>query len=75
MRIGEHTGISPLTKKQVMLKNSSVADHLLFCSHSASNDYFTGLSFLLKSPKKQILLKSPKKQILLKSPNKEEQNS
>ena len=34
--IGEHIGISPLTKKQVKPKNSSVADHLLFCNHSAS---------------------------------------
>ena len=38
MRIGEHIGISPLTKKQVKTKNSSVADHLLFCNHSASYD-------------------------------------
>ena len=36
VRIGEHIGILPLTKKQVKPKNSSVADHLLFCKHSAS---------------------------------------
>ena len=41
VRIGEHIGISPLTKKQVKLKNSSVADHLLFCNHSVSYDDFS----------------------------------
>ena len=30
VRIGEHIGISPLTKKQVKPKNSSVPDQLLF---------------------------------------------
>ena len=34
-------GISPLTKKQVKPKNSSVANHLLFCYHSASYDDFS----------------------------------
>ena len=29
----EHIGISRLTKKQVKLKNTSVADYLLFCNH------------------------------------------
>ena len=36
VRIGEHIGISPLTSKQVKPKNSSIADHSLFCNHSAS---------------------------------------
>ena len=36
VRIGEHIGMSPLTKKQVKPKNSLVADHLLFCNHSSS---------------------------------------
>ena len=36
----EHIGVSPLTEKQVKPKNSSVADHLLFCNHSASYDDF-----------------------------------
>ena len=40
VRIGEHIGISPLTRKQVKPKNSSVDDHLLFCNHSASYDNF-----------------------------------
>ena len=40
LRIGEHTGISQLTRKQVKPKNSSAAYHLLFCNHSASYDDF-----------------------------------
>ena len=38
VRIGEHIGISPLTKKQVQSKNTCVANHLLFCNYSASYD-------------------------------------
>ena len=52
VRIGEHIGISPLTKKQVKPKNSSVADHLLFCNHSASYDDF---SILTRENKKFLL--------------------
>ena len=44
IRIGEHIGVSPLTKKQVKPKNSYVADHLLFCNHSASYDDFSTLT-------------------------------
>ena len=44
VRIGEHIGISPLTRKQVKPKNSSVADHLLLCNHSASYDDFSILT-------------------------------
>ena len=44
VRIGKHAGVSPLTKKQVKPKNSSVADHLLFCNHSASYDDFSILT-------------------------------
>ena len=44
VRIGEHIGISPLTKKQVKFKSSSVADHLLFFNHSASYDDFSILT-------------------------------
>ena len=40
VRTGEHIGISPLTRKQVTPKNSSVADYLLLCIHSASYDDF-----------------------------------
>ena len=35
-RIGEHIGISPLTKKKVKPKGSAVSDHLLLCNHSPS---------------------------------------
>ena len=44
VRIGEHIGISPLTRKQVKPKISSMADHLLLCSHSASYDDFSILT-------------------------------
>ena len=44
VRIGEHIGISPLTRKQVKPKNSSAADHLLLCNHSASYDDFSILT-------------------------------
>ena len=33
-RIGEHIGISPLTKKNFKPKGSAVSDHLLLCNHS-----------------------------------------
>ena len=52
MKIGEHTGISSLTKKPVKLKNNLVADHLLFCNHSASYDDF---SILTRENKKFLL--------------------
>ena len=41
VRIGEHISIPPLTEKHVKPKNSSVANHLLFCNHSASYDEFS----------------------------------
>ena len=41
VRISEHIGISPRTKKQVNPKSSSVANHLLFCNHSATYDNFS----------------------------------
>ena len=41
MRISEQKGISSLTKKQVKVNNNPIADHLLFCNHSASYDGFT----------------------------------
>ena len=44
VRIGEHIGISPLTRKQVKPKNSAVADHLLLCNHWASYDDFSILT-------------------------------
>ena len=44
VKLGEHIGKSPLTRKQVKPKNSSVADHLLLCNHSASDDDFSILT-------------------------------
>ena len=35
VRIGEHIGISPLTKKQVKPKNSSVAEKQITLKHSS----------------------------------------
>ena len=52
VRIGEHICISPLTRKQVKPKNSSVGDHLLLCNHSASYDDFS----ILKRENKKFLL-------------------
>ena len=43
--IGKHVCISPLTKKQKNPKNNrSVANHLLFCNHSACYDNFSILT-------------------------------
>ena len=44
VRIGEHIGILSLIRKQVKPKNSSVANHLLLCNHSASYDDFSILT-------------------------------
>ena len=56
VRIGEHIGILPLTtKKQDKPQNSSVADHLLFCNHSA---YYDDISILTGGNKRfQLELK------------------
>ena len=61
IRIGEHIGISPLTRKQVKPKNSSAADHLLLCNHSASYDDFS----ILTRENKKVLLES-KESLLIK---------
>ena len=52
VRIGEHIGISPLTKKKVKPKGSAVSDHLLLCNHSPS---FENVSVLTKENKKFLL--------------------
>ena len=62
VRIGEHIGISPLTRKQVKPKSSSVADHLLLCNHSASYDDFSILTrdnskFLLELKESLLILR------------------
>ena len=40
VRIGEHIGILPLTKKQTKPKNCSIVNHLLIRNHSASFENF-----------------------------------
>ena len=52
VRIGEHIGISPLTRKKVKPKGSAVSDHLLLCNHSPS---FENFSVLTKENKKFLL--------------------
>ena len=52
VRIGEHIGISPLTKKKVKAKGSAVINHLLLCNHSPS---FENFSVLTKENKKFLL--------------------
>ena len=44
VRIGEHIGISPLTRKKVKPKGSAVSDHLLLCYHSPSFENFSVLT-------------------------------
>ena len=39
VRIGEHSGVSPLTgKKSKSKKSAAVKDHMLFCNHISSID-------------------------------------
>ena len=52
VKIGEHIGISSLTKKQVKPKHSSEGNQLLFSNHSASFDNF---SILTRESKKFFL--------------------
>ena len=59
VRIGEHIGISSLTRKKVKPKGSAFSDHLLLCNHSPSFENFSALTkenkkFMLEL--KQILL-------------------
>ena len=49
VRIEEHIGISPLTKKKVKPKGSAVSDHLLLCNHPPS---FENFSVIAKKNKK-----------------------
>ena len=52
LRIAEHIGISPLTRKKVKPKGSAVSDYLLLCNHSPS---FENFSVLTKENKKFLL--------------------
>ena len=71
VRIGEHIGISPLTRKQVKPKNSSVADHLLLCNHSASYDDFSILTrdsskFLLELKESLLILRDKSSDLVMR---------
>ena len=50
VRIGEHIGISPLTRKKVEPKGSAASDHLLLCNHSPSFENFSVLTKENKVP-------------------------
>ena len=52
VRIGEHMGISPLTRKKAKPKGSVASDHLLLCNYSPS---FENFSVLTKGNKKFLL--------------------
>ena len=53
MRIGEHVGISLLTKKKVKHKGSVISVHLLHCIHSPS---FENFSVVITKENKKFLL-------------------
>ena len=62
IRISQHIGISQITKIQVKPKNSSAADHLLFCNHSTSYDDFNILTrnnnkFLLELKESLLIMR------------------
>ena len=52
VRIGQHIGISPLTKKKVKPKGSAASDHSLLCNNSPS---FENFIVLTKEYKKFLL--------------------
>ena len=62
IRIDKHIGTSPLTKKQVKPKNSSVVDHLLFCNHSVSYGDFS----ILTRENKKLLLELKESLLIMK---------
>ena len=60
--IGEYIGILPL-KKQVTPKNSSLADHLLICNHSACYDNFN----ILMRENKEFLLELKESLLIMRN--------
>ena len=64
IRSGEHISISPLTFKKVKSSaESSIRDHLLFCTHDPSVDEFTILAQVTKfllDIKESLLIKHDK---------------
>ena len=65
VRIGEHIGISPLTKKKVKPKGSAVSDHLLLWNHTP---FFLKFSILTKDDKK-ILIRIESLLIIIDKPS------
>ena len=59
VRIVEHTVISQFYKKKVKHKIKSLVDHLLFCSHSASDDDFT----ILTRDKKKVFARTKREPV------------
>ena len=62
MRIGEHIGISLLSKKKIKPKCSAVSDHLARSNYSLSFKNFSVLSrenkkFLLKSKESLLIMR------------------
>ena len=62
VRICEHISVSPLIRKQVKPKNSSVADNLLLCNQLASYDDFSILTrdnkrFLLELKESLLIMR------------------
>ena len=62
VRIGEHIGISSLTRKKVKPKGSAVSDHLLLCNHSTSFEDFSVLTtenkkFLLELKESLLIMR------------------
>ena len=48
VRIEEHMGISPLTKKKVKPMGNAVSDHFLLCNHSPSREDLHRYTYLTK---------------------------
>ena len=44
VKIGQHIGLSPLTRKKVKPMGSAVSDHLLLCNHFLSSENFSVLT-------------------------------
>ena len=62
VRIGEHIGISQLTRKKVKPKGSAVSNYLLLCNHSPSFENFVVLTkenkkFLLEMKESLLIMR------------------
>ena len=68
VRCGEHIGVSPKTFNKIKPSDeSSVREHLLFCNHDPSFDYFTilvhGTNKFLLEIKESLLIKRDKPEL------------